>query len=83
MADCEWKSECVFINEKDIYGHDAVRCFFENQYCQNKHSNCACFMIFDALGKNSVPRNLLPNQPEKAKDVIDKACGNKVQKAGK
>ena len=71
MAECQWFAECGVVKNKKTYVHEAVRMFFENQYCHDKHSDCACYKVFDVLGKDNVPRDLLPNQLERATEIID------------
>jgi hypothetical protein len=40
------------------------------EYCMSNYHSCARYMVFKALGKESVPDDLLPFQVERAQKLI-------------
>ena len=52
-----------------------IRMYLRAWFCKNEYLSCARLIVLKALGKESVPGDLLPFQAEKAKEII--AAGKK------
>jgi hypothetical protein len=50
----------------------AVTDYLKTQFCHRDFQICARYMIFQALGKESVPMDLFPNEPKRAYALISK-----------
>ena len=69
MADCECLPTCIFFNDK-MKNKPASAEQFKRNYCRGDNKDCARFQVFQALGKENVPTDLFPNQPDRAKKII-------------
>ncbi len=69
MADCKLLSGCIFFNDK-MASRPGTAEIFKKKYCKGDNSDCARFMVFEALGRPKVPADLFPNQADRAKQVI-------------
>jgi hypothetical protein len=69
MADCGSISACPFFNDK-MQNMPGGADLFKQYYCLDDNSKCARYMVSKALGKQSVPSNLFPNQMLRAKQII-------------
>ena len=71
MQECELMSTCPFYNGQ-LKGDDEQINIMKEKYCQKNNLNCARYMIFMALGKESIPKELFPHQKDLAYEVIRK-----------
>ena len=69
MADCELLPTCLFFSDK-IPGMPATASILKKKYCQGDNTECARHIVFKALGRGHVPRELFPGMIDKAKDII-------------
>ena len=69
MADCECLAACPFFNEK-MENMPSMVHIYKDRYCHGDNLSCARFQVFKALGREAVPKDLFPNQGERAQDVI-------------
>ena len=69
MADCELVVKCPFFNDK-MKNMPAIAEQMKTKYCKGDNSYCARFMVFRALGREKVPANLVPNQIDRAEEII-------------
>ena len=69
MADCECLGGCVFFNDK-MANMPQIAESMKKRYCKIDNSQCARFMVFKKLGKPKVPKDLFPNQIERAKSIM-------------
>ena len=70
MADCECLGGCPFFNSKMAQSMSAVAKSMKKRFCLGDNSNCARYQVFKALGKPRVPGDLIPNQSERARQII-------------
>lgn len=68
---CELYGSCAFINSTET--GSKLSEFLKAQYCWGEHSGCARHMIASAMGYESVPADLLPNETDVARQIIDEA----------
>lgn len=69
MADCELLGTCIFFNDK-MATMPGITNLMKSRYCRGDNSQCARYMIFQRLGRDSVPGDLAPNDVERAKKII-------------
>ncbi len=67
--DCECLPTCPFFNDK-MATKPSLASLMKKQYCKGDFNSCARHQVFLALGKESVPKDLFPNQAEKAREII-------------
>lgn len=70
MPDCECLKDCPYFENEVMKEIDVMAKIRQEQYCRGDYSQCARYIVFKALGKANVPRNLLPFQADKAKALI-------------
>lgn len=71
MRDCKNLSGCIFFNNK-MENMPVTADLFKQAFCRKNYEECARFMVANALGKHSVPKDLFPNQDERARNLISK-----------
>ncbi len=69
MADCECINGCIFFQDK-MERKPATAELIKKRYCHEDNSNCARYMVRQALGKLRVPADLFPGELQKAKAII-------------
>jgi hypothetical protein len=69
MSDCECLAGCPFFNDK-MEGMPSMAHIYKDRYCHADCFSCARYQVFKALGRESVPSDLFPNQVDRAHDVI-------------
>jgi len=69
MAECECLAGCPFFNDK-MKGLESVREMMKHRYCLGNKLQCARYMVFKALGKPLVPTDLIPNEVDRARQII-------------
>ncbi len=69
MQECELIDSCLFYNGQ-LKGDAKQIESMKEKYCQKNNLNCARYMIFMALGRESIPRELFPHQKDRAYEVI-------------
>ncbi|HBE78930.1 MAG TPA: hypothetical protein DDW65_14300 [Firmicutes bacterium] len=72
MAECINLATCPFFNDK-MSSMPVTANILKKRLCQTDNTNCARFMVFQALGKGNVPSNLFPHQIEDVQEIINKA----------
>ncbi len=72
MPDCERTERCPYFTE---YLEDlkAMQEMWKEKYCREDKSQCARYMVLEALGPDRIPRYLAPTQIDGAKDLIAEA----------
>lgn len=70
-VDCPNLKTCIFFQDK-MKDMPATANLMKNRYCLGDNSQCARFMVSNALGKENVPSDLFPNQYERAMKLIGK-----------
>ncbi|WP_028315597.1 hypothetical protein [Desulfatibacillum aliphaticivorans] len=70
MADCECLAGCPFFNSKMASSMTAVAQSMKKRLCQGDNTNCARYQVFKKLGKPKVPADLIPNQTDRAAQII-------------
>jgi hypothetical protein len=69
MAECECLPGCPFFNDR-MKGLEAIKESMKKRYCLGDNVKCARYMVFKSLGKEKVPADLVPNQVERAVEII-------------
>ena len=69
MAECEWTVRCDFFN--DQMEHMPVTAKqIKTRYCLGNNTACARYMAYKMLGKENIPADLTPNQPERILELL-------------
>ena len=69
MTDCELISGCIFFNDKmSEFPITAER--MKRDYCKGDNSACARYRVFKAFGRENVPKNLFPNDTDRADKML-------------
>lgn len=71
MFKCECAEGCPFFNGRMAQTMPAIVESMKKKYCQGDNSECARYMVFKAKGKPTVPDNLIPNQINQARAIIN------------
>jgi hypothetical protein len=69
MAECELLPQCPFFNERMI-NLPVTTERMKKRLCLTDNSQCARFMVFEALGRDKVPADLFPHQVDRAKAIL-------------
>lgn len=69
MRKCVCLSGCLFFNDK-MENMPSMAEMYKQKYCLENNSQCARYMVFEKKGKDRVPKNLFPNQVERAKEML-------------
>ena len=69
MQECELINTCPFYNGQ-LKGDEEQINIMKEKYCEKNNLNCARYMIFMALGRESVPKELFPHQKDQAYVII-------------
>jgi len=72
MAGCERLGKCPIVNDTAA-GSTADFEKIKKAYCYEHSSQCARYMVLTAVGGDFVPNDLLPEQVEEAKEIIEEA----------
>ncbi len=72
MADCPNLVRCPFFSGK-MEDMPTISVYLMRKFCRNDYTSCARFMIFNALGKEWVPKDLFPNEPKRAYAILTEA----------
>lgn len=69
--DCECLAGCPFFNDK-MASKPSLANLMKKQYCHDDFNSCARHQVFLVLGKEAVPKDLYPNQTDKAREILSK-----------
>jgi hypothetical protein len=72
MADCPRARECLFYNDK-MKNMTGLALMYKISFCSNQFDTCARYLVAQILGPKAVPEDLMPNQMQKAYEVIANA----------
>jgi len=69
MADCEFINTCTVL-DVHLAHMPLVTEVYKKMYCQENPGRCARIMVINAMEQNALPRELLPNQFDRAMSII-------------
>lgn len=72
MQECELIDSCPFYHYQLKCDEEQIN-IMKEKYCQKNNLNCARYMVFMALGRESIPNELFPHQKERAYEVISQS----------
>ncbi len=70
MAECECLPQCPFFHDR-MSAMPTMADIFKARYCLGENFHCARHKVFETLGREHVPRDLFPNQLERALEIIE------------
>ena len=68
--ECENLSVCPFFNDK-LPNMPAMANLLKKRYCRGDFTKCARYIVFKALGREKVPRDLWPSEIERAQKILE------------
>lgn len=69
MAECENLAGCPFFNDS-MASMPVTAEMIKRKLCKGDYTGCARYIVFKAVGKEHVPKNLIPNQLDRAEEII-------------
>lgn len=69
MTRCELTETCIFFNDQ-MANMPSTASVYKKIYCESDWQTCGRYMIFKAIGRENVPKDLFPNQAERAAAII-------------
>jgi hypothetical protein len=67
--DCEKLPTCIFFND-EMADMPAVAALLKNQFCRGAFAECARYQVATRLGVARVPKDLYPQNRERAKVLL-------------
>jgi len=69
MEKCELTATCIFFNDQ-MAGMPSTAAVYKKMYCEQDFAACGRYKIFKAIGREHVPKDLFPNQADRAQEII-------------
>ena len=69
---CELRMTCPLFNEH-MQATPSARALYRVRYCNGHHTECARYVVYLALGRESIPDDLYPNDRLRALDLVKAA----------
>ena len=69
MTTCELTEKCIFFNDQ-MAGMPSTAAVYKKMYCEQDFAACGRYQIFKEIGRENVPKDLFPNQADRAKEII-------------
>ena len=69
MHECELKESCPFY-QGQMEGDNEQMETLKEKYCRTNNLNCARYMVFTAMGEESIPGDLFPHQKDRAYGLL-------------
>jgi len=66
---CALTETCIFFNDK-MANMPSMAKMYKQRYCTEDHLSCARFQVFDAIGRENVPKDLYPNEQDRVALII-------------
>lgn len=71
MPACRLLEQCAFFNDK-MNDMPSTAKIIKTRYCwEGGNSPCARYLVFEKLGMDKVPQDLLPNQIDRMEEILD------------
>lgn len=70
MAGCERLAKCPMVNDSNGDATSTSEKIKET-YCNTNYSECARYMVLQAVGGDFIPNDLQPHETSKAEEVIE------------
>jgi len=70
MSQCELTETCIFFNDQ-MANMPSTSAVYKKIYCEKDFDTCGRYMIFKSIGRENVPKDLFPNQNDRAKEIIE------------
>jgi hypothetical protein len=66
---CALIETCIFFNDK-MANMPSMAKMYKERYCIEDHMSCARFQVFEAIGRENVPKDLYPNEQDRVALII-------------
>jgi len=77
MAECQNLAGCPFFNDR-MANMPFTAEMIKRKLCKGDNTGCARYMVSKAVGKEHVPANLIPNQVDRAEEIINEVKAVKI-----
>jgi hypothetical protein len=64
---------CPYFESETMDGLDLTAKLRQEEYCLDNPGKCARFKVYKVLGMENVPKDLLPFEVDRAKEIIESA----------
>ena len=73
METCKYFDNCLaYKSDINLNKPMSIIESYHNRYCKGNPHICARYIVMNKLGKEFLPKNLLPYETERAYSIIDK-----------
>lgn len=69
MNQCQLIEGCIFFNDR-MSNMPAMAGMYKQRYCKGSPEDCARFTLGKSIGRENVPRDLYPNDMDRAQSLI-------------
>ena len=66
---CELLGTCLFYTDKMDIDSGLGR-LYKRRYCEGEKTECARYLVYKELGRESVPVDLYPNMHDRAEKIV-------------
>jgi hypothetical protein len=70
MPECEIIQTCLFFNEPAVRDMPGLVKQLKTTYCLGDNTKCARHKVYKALGRQAIPKLMLPDQYDWAQQVL-------------
>lgn len=70
--DCQCLKDCIFFNDR-MKNMPSMSEVLKQQYCRGDWEHCARCVVFLALGREAVPKDLFPDELDRARRLVREA----------
>ena len=72
VSKCELIETCIFFNDQ-MSNMPSTSAVYKKVFCEKDFATCGRYLIFKSIGREHVPKDLYPNQGDRARSIIDSA----------
>ncbi len=73
---CSLIETCIFFNDK-MANMPSMADMFKERYCRDAYGTCARYAVFEAVGRENVPKDLYPNEKDKVAIIVGEVRANR------
>jgi len=74
MPNCELLEKCIFFNDM-MSNMPSTSNVIKLMYCEDRHQDCARYMVRKESGIEGVPMDLFPNQTDRVPGILKNVKG--------
>lgn len=70
MPACSLLDQCIFFKD-NMSDMPSTANILKAKYCSEGSSSCARYLVFEKLGMDKVPQDLLPSEIDRMEEILD------------